>query len=265
MLFRSYMHTNKINNKVYVGQTCKTPPEKRWANGVGYRGSSYFYNAIQKYGWDNFEHIIFADNLSQQEACATERLLIALYQTNDSNYGYNLSSGGEKASVGVCRSQEFKNNLSKLKTGTHISKEAIEKIKRAKTGKKLTSEEKAARKEKMKQYHNPFLGKEHTNDAKQKMSETKSGKYLGHNNANARAYYCIELNEIFISARDVYEKYGISSSHICSCCNGSRKSCGKHPITGEPLHWKTVEDAISLSYITQEQFDTFKTLIKQND
>ena len=43
-----YMHTNKINNKVYVGQTC-VKPSYRWRNGEGYsNGSWYFYNAIKK-------------------------------------------------------------------------------------------------------------------------------------------------------------------------------------------------------------------------
>ena len=58
-----YIHRNKINNKLYIGQTCQTP-EKRWDNGRGYKTSERFYNAIQKYGWNNFEHIILYTNLS---------------------------------------------------------------------------------------------------------------------------------------------------------------------------------------------------------
>ena len=48
-----YLHRNKINNKVYIGQTIQ-PVENRWKNGNGYKTCSYFYNAIQKYGWGKF-------------------------------------------------------------------------------------------------------------------------------------------------------------------------------------------------------------------
>ena len=62
------MHKNKINGKMYIGITSRTP-EARWGN----NGSQYtkaknpcFYNAIQKYGWDNFEHIILEEKIPQK-------------------------------------------------------------------------------------------------------------------------------------------------------------------------------------------------------
>ena len=99
-----YIHTNKVNNKVYVGITCRKP-ERRWGkDGHCYaqKNQPVMYNAIQKYGWDNFEHIIFAENLPFEYACEMEVGLIALYKANvhrwgSSAEGYNETDGGEGA------------------------------------------------------------------------------------------------------------------------------------------------------------------------
>lgn len=91
-----YIHRNMINNKAYIGITIYSEnPNKRWQNGKGYAQQPLFYNAIQKYGWDNFEHIIWANELSLENAQKIEVMLIALFNTTDSNFGYNISNGGE--------------------------------------------------------------------------------------------------------------------------------------------------------------------------
>lgn len=94
--YKIYMHKNKINDKVYVGQT-KQSLMRRWRhNGVGYIESPLFWNAIQKYGWDNFEHIVLVDQIKTKEkADILERYYISLYQSNDRQYGYNILDGGE--------------------------------------------------------------------------------------------------------------------------------------------------------------------------
>ena len=74
-----YMHVNKINDKKYIGIT-KNKPEDRWQNGHGYK-RQIFYKAIQKYGWDNFDHIILFENLSEEEACKKEIELISLHKS----------------------------------------------------------------------------------------------------------------------------------------------------------------------------------------
>ena len=62
-----YCHINKVNGKTYVGIT-SSAPELRWKNGEGYKNCRKFYNAILKYGWDNFYHIILRNKLSLSEA-----------------------------------------------------------------------------------------------------------------------------------------------------------------------------------------------------
>lgn len=89
-----YMHRNLINNKVYIGQTIQKP-EYRWRNkGKGYKDSSLFYKAIQKYGWENFQHTILEDSIPQKQLNQREKYYIMLYQSNNRDYGYNLTPGG---------------------------------------------------------------------------------------------------------------------------------------------------------------------------
>jgi hypothetical protein len=89
-----YIHINKINNKKYIGISSEIDPNKRWKNGYGYR-QQMFFKAIQKYGWDNFEHKILFNNLTKKEAKIKEKELIAKYKTNNSLYGYNRTEGGD--------------------------------------------------------------------------------------------------------------------------------------------------------------------------
>lgn len=93
-----YMHINRLNNKKYIGITSQVP-EVRWNNGYGYKGQTVFYNAINKYGWDMFDHKILFTNLSEEEAKNKEIEMIDKYKTNvykhGYRYGYNMTDGGD--------------------------------------------------------------------------------------------------------------------------------------------------------------------------
>ena len=92
--FKVYIYTNNINGKKYVGQTSKSLKERSGKEGNGYIGSHAFWNAIQKYGWDNFTSEIVKDNLSKDEANKLEIELIERYKTTNKLYGYNILKGG---------------------------------------------------------------------------------------------------------------------------------------------------------------------------
>lgn len=88
-----YCHTNKENNKKYIGITCQKA-KRRWQNGKGYLGSPYFLSAIKKYGWDNFKHEILFEGLSKVEAENKEIELISKYNLTNRKFGYNSRYGG---------------------------------------------------------------------------------------------------------------------------------------------------------------------------
>ena len=95
-----YLHTvpKEISgydwDKYYVGIT-KRKPEYRWGkNGNGYK-RQVFWNAIQKYGWDNIRHeVLFAD-LTLKDANEKEIALIKELNSNNRIYGYNNTFGGD--------------------------------------------------------------------------------------------------------------------------------------------------------------------------
>lgn len=93
--YKIYMHKNKINEKVYIGQTKRTLEQRSGSDGRGYKECDRFWNAIQKYGWDNFEHIILEENIPNREmANGREIYYIELYNSTNIDFGYNISSGG---------------------------------------------------------------------------------------------------------------------------------------------------------------------------
>ena len=92
MNYKVYVHISP-NGKRYYGIT-KQEVERRWRNGKGYKGNKYFYRAINKHGWDNFEHIVIAKGLTEEEAKWLEIELIREFDTTNTNKGYNIPKSG---------------------------------------------------------------------------------------------------------------------------------------------------------------------------
>ena len=190
-----YAHINTINNKIYIGQTrYQNEPEKRYGkNGYKYKDSPKFWNAIQKYGWNNFKHIIIENNLTFEEANERETYWIQYYNSTKSKKGYNIQKGGQHSRM----SEETKQKIGNTKKnsyhpyrGKHLSEEHKKKISEATLGEK-----------------NHFYGKYHSEETKRKMSKNHAD-FKGSKNPNARKVYCKELNEIFDCIADAAEYIG---------------------------------------------------------
>ena len=108
-----YKHTNKINGKVYIGQTCQKP-EYRWNHGKGYKECPHFYDAILKYGWENFEHEIIETGLTNEEANERETYWINFFNSTNEDFGYNLSLGGLNREFSEETKQKLSNHAKKL-------------------------------------------------------------------------------------------------------------------------------------------------------
>lgn len=199
--FTVYMHTNKINNKVYVGIT-QRDPKLRWLSGHGYPHNPHFNSAIKKYGWDNFEHIVFAENLSEEDACRMEKLLIKFYDTTNREYGYNMSTGGEFGGTGVKRSAESRKKMSEAaKRKPPMSKETIEKIRIANTGKKRSDEiRKKFSKIQKGRKGTPWTEDMHQLFDKPVLQYTKDGVFICEHSSIHKAGETVGISETAISA-----------------------------------------------------------------
>ena len=205
MSYVIYMHINKTNGKVYVGLT-SMKPEERWSNGSGYHKGTHFRNAIDKYGWDNFEHKIIKENLTKEEASYWEQYYISFYNSMDRQYGYNMSSGGEHG-------------------GHSQTSETREKI--SKNG-----------------YHKGMKGKKHSDDTKKRMSESRFGRVFSNDTKKklselaladrGRLFLCVELNRIFNNLNEAHEVTTCPKGAIVLCCQGKQKQ-------SKGYHWEYVD------------------------
>lgn len=208
-----YKITNKINGKVYIGQTIKSL-QQRWSqhccDAKYHKTNSVLHKAIIKYGAINFivEQIDVA--CDREELNEKEKHWIKSYNSIIPN-GYNIDIGG----FGGCSSEEHRERISKslkifYKTHDNPMKGTISPM-RGKIG--------------------AMKGRKHSEETKQKMSEMRSGI----NSKVAKKVMCVETGEIFTSGKEASDKYNISRSCICCACKG------KGQTTAGNFHWKYVK------------------------
>lgn len=245
-----YCHINKINNKSYIGITCKDVNIRWRKNGQGYKGSPYFWRAIQKYGWDNFEHTILFTDLTREEACKREVLLIAIFNTQNAKFGYNISKGGDFSLAGISLTDEQKRKISQAKKGKpgpkHTQKSKM-KLSQAKLG-----------------VLNPMYGKHivWSDETKKKLSISKIGelnpmfgKYGKDNPKSIPICQCdMEWNviAIFWSTQEAERVTGIKAGNISSVCTQTPTSNGYVRHTAGGYRWR---------HATEEEVENAKSIV----
>ena len=210
-MYTVYQHKNKINGKIYIGITSQKPEDRWGSQGCNYKSSPHFYSAIQKYGWNNFEHNILFTGLTKEQACLKEQELIKEYDLMNREFGYNSTSGGDI----FVMNEETKQKISQAMMGNQnalghpCSEEKKKKIRDAQKGRKFTEEHKQKLSEAAKNRHVPC-----SEDKKQTLKE-KSHK---------KPVYCEELDKIFESVQECGRQLGIPATNISKLCNGRGKT-----------------------------------------
>lgn len=217
-MYLIYLHRNLINNKVYIGMTCNTTsPNTRWRNGKGYCNQP-FYKDIQKYGWDNFEHIIIENNIPTDKINERENYWIKYYNADNPQFGYN---GRTSSTVNDLTRQH-------MKEGWHKNPQRKKQV-----SAQITQ----------------------LNKTINRCGENNSmygTKRIGKEAARKRKVQCLETGKIFETLTDASAWCNPNGSnlrsHIAQQIQGKRKSCGKHPETGVPLHWKYIDNEMEAEY-----------------
>jgi group I intron endonuclease len=92
-----YKVTNKINGKVYIGQTIQSLEQRKSEHKsdafVRNRGC-YFHNALRKYRWNSFEWMVIDESDDINKLNELEKKYIKKYDSINKNFGYNLTEGG---------------------------------------------------------------------------------------------------------------------------------------------------------------------------
>lgn len=254
--YKVYKHTCP-NGKVYIGIT-QQRLTKRWNNGQGYVLNPYFSKAINKYGWNNIRHEVLFEGLSKEEAELKEIELIKSHNSNDKNFGYNLTNGGN--CIGT-HTEEIKKKMSigkrgKLNPFYGKKHKAISKkqMSLTRTGVKLTDEHRRKISESMLGEKHWFYGKTFSDEHKRKLSLAHSGaknhwygtegywkdkqhsnetkeKMSEKQNKNKVPVVCIdketfEVIRKYNSLTDAYRNTGTDKSSIRQCCQGKSKTAG---------------------------------------
>ena len=98
--YRVYKHTclapGNSYGKVYIGITCQKSNNRWGLRGQKYGHCLYLDNAIKKYGWENFSHEILEEGLYRSEAKRAERKYIRQFNSDDPQFGFNLTPGGDR-------------------------------------------------------------------------------------------------------------------------------------------------------------------------
>jgi group I intron endonuclease len=157
-----YKITNKINNKIYIGQTVQL--QKRWyqhkLNSKKEIPTSAISCAIKKYGVDNFEFEAVACCMGYDAANDAEEQIIKDYDCLVQNEkGYNIALGGYNAP----KSELWKQSVKKWRNS--LSEEEKNAIRD-----KISD----ATKKQIKERGHPAEGNKWTEDQKKKMSEWRS-------------------------------------------------------------------------------------------
>lgn len=265
-----YCIENLVNEKKYVGQSIDINARFRKHKNLlcnNKHNNVHLQSAWNIYKEHNFKFYIIEecsiDLLDEREKYYIKELQVTHY-----DFGYNIELGGH---FNRNLSDTTKKKISQSLIGRVFTDEHRKKIGDANRVREITDKTRRRMSENhadVSGENNPNYGKHLSEETKHKIvanrntpkgeghvnygktfsDETKAkmranhADFSGQNHPKCRPVYCPELNREFWGAKEVELEFGIDASYIAACLSGRQKSAGKHPITGEKLHWVDVNE-----------------------
>lgn len=135
-----YKLTNKVNGKMYIGQTVRSMAERLAGHKRNYERNVHtkLYDAMRKYGWDKFDAEVIEVCSSLEALNARETYWIKYYNTVEN--GYNMYYGGDNNCMFVkeiaekhderMRTKEVREKISKTMKEYHATHKVSEETKK---------------------------------------------------------------------------------------------------------------------------------------
>lgn len=180
-----YKITNKLNGKIYVGQTIRSVERRFYFHCKNKKSRSKLTNAIQKCGKENFSIEILEQCFSIEELDKKEIKWIK--ELNSIDLGYNIQTGGyiRDSMRGKKHSEETKNKMRIAATGRKLDEQTLTKLKKPKT-------------------------KEHC---------LKNGL------VHSKSVVCITTGQTFPSGKAASEYFNVNAANLSKVLKGKAKTC----------------------------------------
>lgn len=135
-----YKIINKINNKIYIGQSTNIYKRFNSHKCEIKKGINHpLYNSVRKYNIDNFEFIILEEVTNVLLLDQKEQYWMDHYKSYDKNFGYNLYSVAGKSCVGYKHTIKTKKRMSKARKGRKLSPETRKNMSISRKGRKVSN------------------------------------------------------------------------------------------------------------------------------
>lgn len=226
-----YVLYNTQNSKVYVGKTIQDYRKRfyRHKSNAKLQHLEFLYNAIRKYGWDNFEKFIIfqTEEVDDKNKIIDlindkETYYISLFKSNQKEFGYNICSGGEgktgtinnNCSISILQC-DLKGNIIKEWPSMHEVERQLGFSNKQISYFIYSDKRKSSYKGYLwikKSDYSPDVFKDYHSRDKKVFVFDSDGNFI----------------KDFSSANKASKELKLDLSNICNCCNGTTLTVGKY-------------------------------------